>query len=140
MSPEILQGASYQSIVEIRSIGCVIYEVITLNPPFSYSDFEYQQFIQKQKIPQINNPYYIAGLLKTVVQILSFEHSNRITFKELEKNHFFAQYIKMNPKSFPLQLNEALIDQPISKEEKYKKKIQNLKNEINKLTQIILDL
>ena len=40
MPPEVVKGNAYDKKADIWSLGCVLYEMITLKPPFHAKDME----------------------------------------------------------------------------------------------------
>ena len=78
-SPEVWKDQPYDSKSDIWSIGCVLYEMITLKPPFRASDMEglYKKVIRGiyPRIPQ----EYSQDLADLVRALLQTNPKNRPT-------------------------------------------------------------
>jgi NIMA (never in mitosis gene a)-related kinase len=120
MSPEILFGSSYSFPSDIWSLGCVLYELMTLNHPFSYNNFLCLNLIHSHKISKIHTPYS-HDLKDSVLQMLIFEPYLRIEINKLEK---FLFLININ-QHFYHQIPNLL--QKISQNQKIKLNHHNLK-------------
>ena len=58
-SPEVWENDAYDRKSDIWSLGCVLYEIVTLKPPFRASNMEglYKKII-KGSYPKINSEKY----------------------------------------------------------------------------------
>jgi serine/threonine protein kinase len=63
MSPEIIHKKYYFSSTDFWSLGIIIYELMTLNHPFSYILTQYTTLINQQAIPQYDNLHYSSKLI-----------------------------------------------------------------------------
>ncbi|PSN54558.1 hypothetical protein C0J52_07113 [Blattella germanica] len=71
MSPEVIKGGKYNKKSDIWSLGCLVYELCSLSPPFIGSNI-------KQLFPRIP-AHYSDDLQKIISLILSVEHNLRPT-------------------------------------------------------------
>jgi NIMA (never in mitosis gene a)-related kinase len=71
-SPEVWMDKPYDSKSDIWSLGCVIYEMTTLKPPFRAEDMEglYKKVI-KGSYPKISNNYSqeLSNIIKAMLQV-----------------------------------------------------------------------
>lgn len=76
-SPEVWKDQAYDSKSDIWSLGCVLYEMITLNPPFRAEDMEglYKKVIRGSysRIPT----QYSQDLSQVIKALLQTDPSNR---------------------------------------------------------------
>jgi serine/threonine protein kinase len=91
MSPEMIREEQYFSSTDIWSLGCVLYELVTLNHPFSYNNFEYIIMISKYSTPNYNFSQY-SELKGLVQQMLCYEPSKRISISNIENFPLFTKY------------------------------------------------
>jgi NIMA (never in mitosis gene a)-related kinase len=111
MSPEILSGSSYSFPADIWSLGCVLYELMTLDHPFSYHNFVCINLIHSHKISKITTSHS-HDLKDSVLQMLIFEPYLRIEINKLEKIPFLIKYQPIfSPQSlqspFPVDLSTS---------------------------------
>lgn len=85
-SPEVWKDKPYDSKSDIWSLGCVIYEMATLKPPFRAEDMDglYQKVIKGsyQKIPE----HFSKSLGSAIKSMLQVNPSNRPSAAQLLKN------------------------------------------------------
>lgn len=78
LSPEVWQGQAYNYKCDVWSLGCVVYEMCTFNPPFNGSSLDnlYKNVMrgQYQKIPQNK---YSSELSRFIALCLILNPSNR---------------------------------------------------------------
>ncbi|CBK23849.2 uncharacterized protein [Blastocystis hominis] len=82
LAPEICQNRLYTNKVDIWSLGCIIFELMTGNPPFSGASIsELFQNIQFSPIPSLPSRFP-SVLTRLVRQLLSVDSNLRINFTE----------------------------------------------------------
>lgn len=66
MSPEVLMDNPYSPVCDIWSLGCVLYELCNLSPPFqAKTHLQLQMKIKRGEIPEISNNY--SSLLRNII-------------------------------------------------------------------------
>ena len=72
-SPEVWQDKPYDNKSDIWSLGCVLYELVALNPPFTAKDMKglYQR-VMKGVYPKIP-PHYSSDLSAILAQLLQVD-------------------------------------------------------------------
>ena len=80
-SPEVWQDKPYDKRSDIWSLGCVLYELTALSPPFTASDIKglYQKVL-KGVYPRIP-PSFSADLTSIIKSLLQVEPKNRASIK-----------------------------------------------------------
>ncbi|KAH3672418.1 hypothetical protein WICMUC_004254 [Wickerhamomyces mucosus] len=137
MSPEVLLDRPYSPLCDIWSLGCVIYELCALHPPFqAKTHLQLQKKIQTGIFPPI--PDHYSSALKSVItrciqvdlnlRSSSFELLQLINFKIQMKDIQLINY-EMNLKHFE---NELLL-----KEQDIMQKKKSLNDELNYQRQLI---
>lgn len=67
MSPEVLMDNPYSPVCDIWSLGCVLFELCNLQPPFqAKTHLQLQQKIKKGIIPELNEVY--SSQLKSIIK------------------------------------------------------------------------
>ena len=85
-SPEIWQNKPYSYKSDLWSIGCIIYELCTLNPPFKGKNFDDLSYnICNRKIERINK-IYSDDLWKIILMLLEVDVKNRVDCDEFLSN------------------------------------------------------
>ncbi|KAH7108091.1 kinase-like protein [Auriculariales sp. MPI-PUGE-AT-0066] len=84
MSPEVMQEKAYDGKSDIWSLGCLIYELCALNPPFyqAHTHAELAQFIRKGQIPALPRAYS-ASLSQVVKAMLNVNPAMRPSAQQL---------------------------------------------------------
>ncbi|KAJ7765393.1 kinase-like domain-containing protein [Mycena maculata] len=105
MSPELMQERAYDSKSDIWSLGCLIYELCALKPPFheAKTHNELSTLIRNARIPPLPRGYSqaLTGVIKAMLnlnpamrpsaaQLLQHEHL-AVAFKVHEANNLFKQ-------------------------------------------------
>ncbi len=71
-SPEVWKDQPYDSKSDIWSIGCVLYEIVTLKPPFRSNDMEglYKKVVRGiyPRIPQ-SYSHELADMIRALLQV-----------------------------------------------------------------------
>lgn len=75
ISPEVWKDQAYNSKSDIWSLGCVLYELTTLKPPFKAEDMEglYKKVVKGQ-YPRI--PTHFSNDLANMIKLLLQVHPN----------------------------------------------------------------
>lgn len=73
MSPELITSKSYDSKSDIWSLGCLVYELCALKPPFheARTHGELEAFIRGGKVPPLPRGYSGAlwGVIKAMLNL-----------------------------------------------------------------------
>jgi NIMA (never in mitosis gene a)-related kinase len=75
-SPEILEELEYSTNTDVWSLVCVIFELITLKHPFSYSQYNYSTMVIQQAIPNFDDLCCSHELKLLIKQILCYYPSH----------------------------------------------------------------
>jgi NIMA (never in mitosis gene a)-related kinase len=94
MSPEMINKESYNINTDIWSLGCIIFELMSLNHPFSDDITKYMDLIIQQAIPKYNNIHHSIELIKLVQQMICYNSFERISLSELETSAYFLKFNK----------------------------------------------
>ncbi|KAL3895706.1 MAG: hypothetical protein SGCHY_004538 [Lobulomycetales sp.] len=85
MSPELINESSYNAKSDIWSLGCLIYELATLEPPFqSKTQAGLSQKIRQGKLANLP-PHFSSELARTIGKMLAPRHEQRPGTLELLK-------------------------------------------------------
>ncbi|CAL9729607.1 serine/threonine-protein kinase Kin3p [Monosporozyma unispora] len=83
MSPEVLMDQPYSPLSDIWSLGCVIYEMCSLHPPFQAKSYtELQNRIKSGKFDKIPE-YYSDGLMSIIKSMIKVDMRDRMSTFEL---------------------------------------------------------
>lgn len=83
MSPEVLMDQPYSPLSDIWSLGCVIYEMCSLRPPFQAKSYtELQNKIKNGKFEKIPE-YYSDGLMSIINSMIVVDMRDRSSTFEL---------------------------------------------------------
>lgn len=83
MSPEVLMDQPYSPLSDIWSLGCVMYEMCSLHPPFQAKSYtELQNKIKSGKFDQIPE-YYSDGLMSIIKSMIKVDMRDRMSTFEL---------------------------------------------------------
>lgn len=137
MSPEVLDDAPYSPLCDIWSLGCVIYELCTLHPPFqANTHLQLQKKIQTGIYPEI--PAHYSDNLRIIIkQCLQVDPSQRVsTFELLQDINFKIQVKDLQLKRYETRLqkveNELYSrEQEMNEELKYQQHL--LKEEVEQI-------
>lgn len=100
MSPEIIKSQNYSTDVDMWALGCFLYELITLYPPFSaYSMHELTLKINKinfyKKLSQFHK--YFSKNLLDLVPLFFFDAKKRISIDEVLKTEIISNNMYLIP-------------------------------------------
>ena len=94
-SPEIWQDKGYDNKTDIWSIGCIIYEMAALRPPFKGTSLiNLYQNIKKGVYPPISNKIYSNELSKIIAKLLVVDPKKRPSCDEILNMPIIQQKIK----------------------------------------------
>lgn len=83
MSPEVLMDQPYSPLSDIWSLGCVIYELCSLHPPFQAKSYtELQNKIKNGKYERVPE-YYSDGLMSIIKSMIKVDMRDRMSTFEL---------------------------------------------------------
>ena len=119
MAPEIIKGENYNNKVDIWSLGCIIYELCTLNYCFKSNSIDKLiNDINNQKPGKIDSKEYGIWLQNLIDSLLVKDNKKRLNIKEILKivnNHIIP--LDFKKKLIIFEKNEGyqnyLIDQSI---------------------------
>lgn len=108
MSPEILKGDKYNRKSDIWALGCLIYELCALLPPFSGNHMaSLTRNITDGKFNRIPT-YYSTDLQKIISFMLSVEHNYRPTIEIILHHPTVLMHITDNISMFPKLISNSL--------------------------------
>jgi NIMA (never in mitosis gene a)-related kinase 1/4/5 len=83
-SPEVWRDQPYDSKSDIWSLGCVLYEAITLKPPFRAEDMQglYKRVLAG-KYTRIPSKHYSEDLARTLAELLKVDAQQRPSCAEI---------------------------------------------------------
>ena len=98
-SPEVWRDKPYTFSSDIWSLGCVIYEIAALDPPFTATDMQglYNK-ITKGEYPNISH-IYSDNLSRMIRHLLQVNPMLRFTCDQILDSHLAQKYINLNPAS-----------------------------------------
>ena len=87
MSPEVIRNEGYDFKSDVWSLGCVIYELITLKSPFrtdeKISIYDLFSKINKGDYPKINDDKYSVTVKDLVDKMLKVNPEERISLEDV---------------------------------------------------------
>ncbi|KAI3403507.2 KIN3 [Candida oxycetoniae] len=140
MSPEVLMDEPYSPVCDIWSLGCVLYELCNLQPPFqAKTHLQLQSKIKRGIIPNLSESYsfQLRSIIKECITVdpnlrpSCYDLINSLSIKFLRKEMELAEYNRTLS-----QLKYELIN----KNEELKKKEQFLQIHESKLKEKELNL
>ena len=107
-SPEVWEEKPYDSKSDVWSLGCVIYEMITLRPPFQAKSMEelYKK-VMRGIYPKINNKNYSEDLSDALKLMIQVEAGARPTCEELLKMPMISKRIEFFNENKELDNDES---------------------------------
>mmetsp|Transcript_120159 Transcript_120159/g.340109 ORF Transcript_120159/g.340109 Transcript_120159/m.340109 type:complete len:493 (+) Transcript_120159:134-1612(+) len=109
-SPEVWRDMPYDAKSDMWSVGCVLYEMLALRPPFQAEDMEglYRKVLRGQypKIPQ----QYSSDMAEVVAALLQVNPRNRPSVDQLLQMPAFSRHINATnePNSVPCDLLQTI--------------------------------
>ncbi|KAL4435092.1 hypothetical protein ABPG74_003585 [Tetrahymena malaccensis] len=94
LSPEMLLGKGFSKASDIYGIGCVLYEMLTGQPPFFHEDIKQLYSGIKSEEPQL--PKYLSNPAKSLItQLLKKNPKERLGYNSIQqiKSHEFFEGI-----------------------------------------------
>jgi len=92
MSPEVIRNEGYDFKTDVWSLGCVIYELISLKSPFrtdeKISIYDLFSKINKGDYPKINDDKYSDIVKDLVDKMLKVNPEERISLEEVRNNFY----------------------------------------------------
>lgn len=93
MSPELFKGGIYNYKTDIWSLGCILYELITLQKPFYGNNIiELGNNIQYKKYPINFNNTYKSNYLNLLDKLLYKEYNQRAGILDIINNKFLNSF------------------------------------------------
>ena len=133
-SPEVWNNSTYDCKSDIWSLGCILYEMLTLNPPFTADDFDglYKK-VMSGKYNKINSRYSedMNELLKLLFKVDPKERPN---CDEILKTEIIRKRIEFFKAEAGLEFNDidATDDNELLKTIKLSKNLLYLKDNLPK--------
>lgn len=122
MSPEVLMDNPYSPVCDIWSLGCVLFELCTLQPPFqAKTHLQLQTKIKKGIIPELPNAYsaQLVSIIKECITVDPTERPSCFDLLQILPIKFLRK--EMELKELTSDLNEYQ-KQLVTKNEELKKK------------------
>ena len=91
IAPEILIGKEYNFSVDIWSLGILIYEMLTGNPPFISENKKHLYELITKEEPNFDLPSLSEDARNLLRQMLQKDPENRITEEKIKRNKFFRK-------------------------------------------------
>lgn len=131
MSPEILLDKPYTPLCDIWSLGCVIYELCALHPPFqAKTHLQLQKKIQEGVYPDIPE-HYSASLRRIISYCIQTDLNQRApTFELLQHLNFKIQMKDLQLNNYELNLKK-FEEELMMKENELIKAKQSLNEELD---------
>lgn len=112
-SPEVWKDLPYDSKSDIWSLGCVLYEIITLKPPFRANDMNgLFKRVTKGAYPPIG-PNYSSELSHVVAKMLNVDPKYRPTCEQILNSRIIGEKCKQY--KIPKYLSELEVVDDYSK-------------------------
>ena len=110
MSPELFNKIKYDKKVDMWGLGCILYELITLNQPFFQSKSIHTLCFKiiSGKIPKIYTKKYSKELIKIIDYLLEVNPEKRLSINQLLE----VDFIKDKLKKYNYQILNGNIDIP----------------------------
>jgi NIMA (never in mitosis gene a)-related kinase len=137
MSPEVLLDKPYSPLCDIWSLGCVIYELCALKPPFqAKTHLQLQERILYGKYPEIPG-HYSSSLRKIIESCIQVDLGKRAsTFDLLQDLNFKIQMKNLQLMNYEINLKK-FEDELMIKEQDLIKTKQILFEDLNHQKQLL---
>jgi len=125
MSPELINEQSYNNKSDIWSLGCLTYELCTLEPPFqARTQILLAKKIKEGKVLDIPKEYSqdLRQLIKSMLNVMQSKRPSTIDFLKNDKVKIFIYEINLEEKEKKLKHYENELKQ-------YEKRIKNKEKE-----------
>lgn len=126
MSPELINEQAYNNKSDIWSLGCLIYELCTLEPPFqARTQILLAKKIKEGKVLDIPKEYSqdMRQLIKSMLNVTQSKRPSTIDFLKNEKVRSYIYEINLEEKEIKLKHYENELKQ-------YEKRIKNKEKEL----------
>ncbi|MCO5597738.1 hypothetical protein L7F22_051819 [Adiantum nelumboides] len=101
MAPEILLSKKYDAKADLWSVGTILYQLVTGQPPFTgQSPFQLLQNIQKSTILHFPNSALHPECVDLCRKLLRKDPVERLSFEEFFNHSFIAEPIRSEPTCF----------------------------------------
>eukprot|EP01083_Nonionella_stella_P093883 263333_1 len=138
MSPEQIQSKSYNEKSDIWSLGCIVYEMAMLSPPFKASN--YLHLAEKIKLgvyKKVSSRNYSEELESAIAMMLKINSNERAKVEELlclQRIQFTSKMQRLDRRYFQLKKKERQFNLRMQEfETKLKQKANELKKRENEL-------
>jgi serine/threonine protein kinase len=115
MSPELSAGAKYGHKTDIWSLGCILYEMMTLQAPFAATSF--RELTHKIKLGQFSKklpPYFSEELRSLVMGMISLSPEARPSARALLDTPILKKYFEKYSSSTSSSAIPSTINTPTS--------------------------
>jgi len=138
MSPEQIQSKSYNEKSDIWSLGCIVYEMAMLSPPFKASNYLHlAEKIQSGIYNKISSRNYSKELESAISMMLTVDFSQRAKVEELlclPRIQFTSKMLRLDRRYCQLKKKEQQFNLKMMEyENKYKKRSLQLLEKENAL-------
>ncbi|XP_046998656.1 serine/threonine-protein kinase Nek2-like isoform X1 [Schistocerca americana] len=127
MSPEVIMGGTYSKKSDVWSLGCIVYELCSLRPPFKGSNIKHlAQKIIAGRFPRIP-AHYSEDLQNIISLMLSSKPCDRPTVDVLIQNPVVLSHVIQDCINAKLSVPKSLqtLENPCETTEKVKVFLQN---------------
>jgi NIMA (never in mitosis gene a)-related kinase len=108
--PEVWKDEPYSFKGDVWSLGCVIYEMCMLKPPFRAQQLEGLYHKVTQGVYDKISFVYSSILNMFIARCLTVESKNRASVDELLDSHFFREYNGIIHKKKSLEMSGSMLE------------------------------
>lgn len=124
MSPEIVKGSKYDRKSDVWAVGCLIYEMCCLRPPFKGKEFtQLSANISNGKFSSIPD-IYSKDLQEIIAFMLEVEHEQRPSIEVISRHPILVRNINDLGNEFPILIDIDTQDQDFYVESKSSCKLE----------------